>query len=48
MELIRRFWDAAAALDRAAADLDEGRRFPLCRPEPLQASAWAVAGVSGG
>jgi SAM-dependent methyltransferase len=35
MELIRRFWDAAAALDPAAADLDEGRRFPLCRPEPL-------------
>ena len=35
MELIRRFWDAAAALDPAAADLDEGRRFPLCQPEPL-------------
>ena len=35
MELIRRFWDAAAALDPAAAALDEGRRFPLCRPEPL-------------
>ena len=35
MELIRRFWDAAAALDPAAAELDEGRRFGLCRPEPL-------------
>jgi SAM-dependent methyltransferase len=35
MELIRRFWDAAADLDPAAAELDEGRRFPLCRPEPL-------------
>jgi SAM-dependent methyltransferase len=35
MELIRRFWDAAAALDPAAAELDEGRRFPLCRPGPL-------------
>jgi len=35
MELIRRFWDAAAALDPAAATLDEGRRFGLCRPEPL-------------
>ena len=35
MELIRRFWDAAAALDPAAAELDEGRRFPLCQPEPL-------------
>jgi SAM-dependent methyltransferase len=37
MELIRRFWDAAAALDPAAAELDEGRRFGLCRPEPLAA-----------
>lgn len=37
MELMRRFWDAAAALDGAARELDEGRRFPLCAPEPLQA-----------
>jgi hypothetical protein len=37
MEPIRRFWDAAAALDPAAAELDEGRRFGLCRPEPLAA-----------
>jgi SAM-dependent methyltransferase len=35
MHLIRRFWDAATALDPAAGDLDEGIRFPLCRPEPL-------------
>jgi SAM-dependent methyltransferase len=35
MELLRRFWDAAVALDPAAADLDEGRRFPLCRPARL-------------
>ena len=35
MELIRHFWDAAAALDPAAAELDEGRRFSLCQPEPL-------------
>jgi SAM-dependent methyltransferase len=35
MELIRRFWDAAVALDPAAGELDEGRRFGLCRPEPL-------------
>src|ERR687895_493226 len=35
MELIRHFWDAAAALDPAAADLDEARRFGLCQPEPL-------------
>ncbi|MGH2562525.1 MAG: class I SAM-dependent methyltransferase, partial [Thermomicrobiales bacterium] len=35
MQLMRRFWDAAVALDPAAAGLDEGRRFPVCRPEPL-------------
>jgi len=35
MGLIRRFWDAAVALDGAARMLDEGVRFPLCRPEPL-------------
>jgi SAM-dependent methyltransferase len=35
MELIRCFWDAAAALDPSAVELDEGRRFGLCRPEPL-------------
>ena len=37
MELMRHFWDAAAALDPAARPLDEGRRFPICRPEPLAA-----------
>ena len=37
MQLIRAFWDAAGALDPAAVELDEGRRFPLCRPEPLRA-----------
>jgi SAM-dependent methyltransferase len=35
MELMRHFWDAAVALDPAARDLDEGVRFPICRPEPL-------------
>jgi SAM-dependent methyltransferase len=35
MELIRRFWDAAAANDPAAAALDEGVRFPICAPAPL-------------
>ncbi len=37
MEMLRHFWDAAAALDAAALELDEGRRFPLCNPEPLKA-----------
>jgi SAM-dependent methyltransferase len=36
MQLMRHFWDAAAALDHAAAELDEGRRFPICRPEALE------------
>jgi SAM-dependent methyltransferase len=35
MELMRHFWDAAIALDPRARDLDEGRRFPICRAEPL-------------
>jgi len=37
MELLRHFWDAAAALDSTARELDEGRRFPLCRPDALVA-----------
>lgn len=37
MELMRRFWDAAKALDPAAAALDEAVRFPGCAPAPLEA-----------
>jgi len=36
MELMRYFWDAAAALDARARVLDEAQRFPICRPEPLR------------
>jgi SAM-dependent methyltransferase len=46
MELMRRFWDAAVALDPAARALDEGVRFPLCRPEPL-GRLFASAGLAG-
>jgi hypothetical protein len=35
MELLRRFWDAAVEVDAKARDLDEGRRFPLCRRDAL-------------
>jgi len=35
MQLMRHFWNAAVALDPTAFELDEGRRFPLCRDEPL-------------
>jgi len=36
MQFMRHFWNAAAALDPRARDLDEGRRFPLCQPGPLK------------
>lgn len=36
MELMRCFWDAAMELDPDATKLDEGVRFPLCRPEALR------------
>lgn len=36
MELMRHFWDVAVELDPAAAALDEGVRFPLCRPDALE------------
>jgi SAM-dependent methyltransferase len=35
MQMLRAFWDAAVALDPAAGDLHEGRRFPLCQPGAL-------------
>lgn len=34
--MMRAFWDAAVSLDPAARELDEGVRFPVCRPEPLR------------
>jgi SAM-dependent methyltransferase len=44
MEPIRAFWDAAIALDPAAAELDEAVRFPLCQPDALR-QAFADAGL---
>lgn len=46
MEIMRFFWDAAAELDRDAAKLDEGARFPLCRPAALE-KLFAEAGLEG-
>ena len=46
MELMRYFWDAAVELDPGAAKLDEGTRFPLCRPEALE-NLFADAGLKG-
>jgi SAM-dependent methyltransferase len=37
MELMRFFWDAAVKLDASVTQMDEGVRFPLCRPEALTA-----------
>lgn len=36
MQFLRHFWDEAIELDIGARDLDEGVRFPICRPEPLE------------
>jgi hypothetical protein len=42
---MRHFWDAAVALDPAAAELDEGPRFPLCRPDALR-ERWTGSGLT--
>jgi len=44
MTLLRRFWDAAVALDPAAASLDEGLSMPYCRPDDLE-RLWHRAGL---
>ena len=38
MEFLRVFWDEAAAVNPEARSLDEGSRFPLCRPDALRAA----------
>ncbi len=45
MQMMRHFWDAAVALDPAAAELDEGRRCAICRPDPL-AQLFQAAGLT--
>jgi SAM-dependent methyltransferase len=44
MQMVRHLFDAAAALDPSASELDEGSRFPLCHPENL-ARLWSDAGL---
>jgi hypothetical protein len=46
MELMRFFWDAAVELDPSAGKMDEGIRFPLCRPDALE-TFFAGAGLTG-
>lgn len=36
VEFVEAFWNAAVALDSAASDLSEDRRFPFCTPEGLE------------
>ncbi|MFF0153729.1 class I SAM-dependent methyltransferase [Micromonospora sp. NPDC005203] len=45
MAMMRRFWDAASALDLAAAARDDRHRFALCHPEPLR-TLWRDAGLT--
>lgn len=47
MELMRLFWDAAVELNPEAVKIDEGVRFPQCRPEAL-AERFQSAGLHGG
>jgi len=46
MELMRVFWDAAVELNPSAAHMDEGARFPMCRPDALE-KLFAGAGLQG-
>jgi SAM-dependent methyltransferase len=45
MTLLRRFWDAAVALDPSAQDRDEGRCMPFCTPDEL-GGLWSAAGLA--
>jgi SAM-dependent methyltransferase len=46
MQMMRRFWDAAVALDASAISVEEGRRFPVCHPRPLT-NLFQSAGFEG-
>jgi hypothetical protein len=44
MQLLRTFWAEAVGVDAAARELDEGRRFPMCRADALE-SVFREAGL---
>ncbi|HSM05166.1 MAG TPA: class I SAM-dependent methyltransferase [Longimicrobiales bacterium] len=46
MAFLRRFWDAAVALDPGARQYDEGKRFPICSSSGLE-GAFRDAGFTG-
>lgn len=37
MQVMRQFWDAAITVNPHDMKLDQGKRFPICQPEPLKA-----------
>jgi SAM-dependent methyltransferase len=45
MQLLRYFWDSVGAAHPGAAELDEGRRFPICSPAALE-SLFRRAGLA--
>jgi len=45
MEFIKYFWDVAAELDPAVAELDEVRRFHINKPDPMR-GLWEGAGLT--
>jgi hypothetical protein len=44
MQMLRYFWDAAVLPDPGGTPVDEGERFPLCRPDSL-AERFRSAGI---
>jgi SAM-dependent methyltransferase len=46
MQMMRVFWDAAVELDPAIAEMDQGRRYPICQPGPL-AGLFESVGLTG-
>jgi membrane-bound ClpP family serine protease len=44
MQMMRRFWDAAIALDASAIAMDEGSRAGICQPRPLE-QLFAASGL---
>lgn len=45
MQFLRYFWDAAVALDGAAVEKDQGRRFTICQPDRLAGLFGAASDV---
>lgn len=46
MQMMRVFWDVAVELDPDMAEMDQGRRYPICKPGPLT-ELFESAGLTG-